>query len=76
MASNRTVYHVVPNTSGDKWLLSQENSDSKCDDFRTKQEAVEAAKARVRKQEPSQVKVHKSDGSIEYESAYGQALDG
>jgi hypothetical protein len=71
MTTNRRVYHVVPNTSGDKWLLSQENSDSNSEDFRTKAEAIEAAKQRARKQEPSQVKVHKSDGNMEYESTYG-----
>ena len=71
MASNRTVYNVVPNTSGDKWLVSQENSDSNSEDFRTKTEAVDTAKERARKQEPSQVKVHKSDGNMEYESTYG-----
>src|SRR4051812_29447092 len=25
MASNRTVYHVVPNASADAWVVSQEN---------------------------------------------------
>ena len=28
MASNRTLYHVVPNASGDKWLITPEGSDS------------------------------------------------
>ena len=39
---------------------------------RTKEEAVEAAKERARGQEPSQVKVHTSDGNMEYESTYGE----
>ena len=54
-----------------KWLVRQENSDSNREDFRTKTEAVDTAKERARKQEPSQVKVHKSDGNMEYESTYG-----
>jgi hypothetical protein len=72
MASNRTVYHVVPNSSGEKWLITQEGNDSTREEFDTKAEAVEGAKQRARKQEPSQVKVHKSDGNMEYESTYGE----
>jgi hypothetical protein len=71
MASNRSVYHVVPNASGDKWVISQENNDSLRQEFRTKEEAVNAAKERARGEEPSQVKVHTSDGNMEYESTYG-----
>ena len=71
MASDRTVYHVVPNASGDEWVVSQENNDSFRQEFRTKEEAVQAAKERARGQEPAQVKVHKSDGNMDYESTYG-----
>lgn len=71
MASNRTVYHVVPEASGDKWLVTQEGTDSVLEVFPRKLEAVLTAKVRARKQEPSQVKVHKADGNMEYESTYG-----
>ena len=71
MASNRTVYHVVPNAAADAWVVSQENAEFR-QEFRTKEEAVEFAKERARKQEPAQVKVHKSDGNMEYESTYGE----
>ena len=71
MASNRTVYHVVPDASGEKWVVSQEGNGSFHQEFRTKDEAVSTAKERARGQEPSQVKVHKSDGNMEYESTYG-----
>ena len=71
MASNRTVYHVVPNASGERWVVSQENDNFR-QEFTTKDEAVQAAKERARGQEPSQVKVHKQDGNMEYESTYGQ----
>jgi uncharacterized protein DUF2188 len=70
MASNRTVYHVVPNASGEQWVVSQENGEFR-EEHRTKEEAVNAAKERARSQEPSQVKVHKHDGNMEYESTYG-----
>jgi hypothetical protein len=72
MASNRTVYHVVPNASGEKWVVSQESGSYK-QEFATKKEAEDFAKERARGQEPSQVKVHKADGNMEYESTYGEA---
>lgn len=72
MASNRTVYHVVPNASGEEWVISQENDGRFREQYRTKEEAVKAAKERARGQEPSQVKVHNSDGNMEYESTYGE----
>jgi hypothetical protein len=71
MANTRTVYHVVPDAAGEQWLVTQENDDSMRDTFRTKQEAIDAAKHYARGQEPSQVTVHKSDGNMEYESTYG-----
>ena len=71
MARDRVVYHVVPTASGEHWLISQEHDETFREYHRTKEEAVEAAKARARGQEPSQVKVHKSDGNMEYESTYG-----
>lgn len=71
MASDRVVYHVVPNASADRWVVSIENNDSFREEFDRKEDAVQAAKSRAREQEPSQVKVHKGDGNMEYESTYG-----
>jgi hypothetical protein len=71
MASNRTVYHVVPDSSGERWVVSQEHGGRR-DEFRTKEEAVNSAKERARAEQPSQVKVHKRDGNMEYESTYGE----
>lgn len=66
----RTVYHVVPNSSAEKWLVTQENASFR-KEFDTKEEAVEEAK-RLGKAAPlGQVKVHKKDGNMEYESTYG-----
>ena len=71
MAGNRTVYHVIPDARGDKWLVSQENGGHR-QLFRTKAEAERHAKELAREQEPSQVKVHTSDGNMEYQSTYGE----
>jgi Uncharacterized protein conserved in bacteria (DUF2188) len=69
MAPNRTVYHVVPDTSRERWLVTEENAEFR-EEFRTKSEAVAAAKHYARSHELSQVKVHRGDGKIEYESTY------
>lgn len=71
MASDRTVYHVVPNADQSRWVVSQENAGFS-EEHDTKEQAVEAAKNRARAQEPSQVKVHTRDGNMEYESTYGE----
>jgi hypothetical protein len=71
MASDRVVYHVVPNADQSRWVVSLENDDRFREEYETKQAAVEAAKTRARTQEPSQVKVHGQDGNMEYESTYG-----
>jgi hypothetical protein len=71
MSSDRIVYHVVPNADQARWVVRRENDD----DFRleraTRQEAVEVAKSHARREQRSQVKVHKVDGSIETECSYG-----
>ncbi|HSU82266.1 MAG TPA: DUF2188 domain-containing protein [Thermoanaerobaculia bacterium] len=67
---DRVVYHVVPNSSGEKWVVSQERAEFRRE-FETKDEAVQFAKERARKEELGQVKVHKKDGNMEYESTYG-----
>jgi hypothetical protein len=67
---DRVVYHVVPNSSGEKWVVSQERAEFRRE-FATKDEAVDFAKERARKEELGQVKVHKKDGNMEYESTYG-----
>jgi len=67
---DRVVYHVVPNSSGERWVVSQERAEFRRE-FDTKDEAVQFAKERARKEELGQVKVHKKDGNMEYESTYG-----
>ena len=66
----RTVYHVVPNSSAEKWLVSQENATFR-KEFDTKEEAVEEARRLAQEADLGQIKVHKKDGNMEYESTYG-----
>lgn len=71
MATDRIVYHVVPDSSSGAWVITQENNDSFREEYVTKDEAVGAAKARAQREEPSRVKVHLDDGNMDYESTYG-----
>ena len=71
MASDRTVYHVAPNASAEKWLVTEEGGSTR-EEFATKEEAVNAAKQRAQRKALAQVKVHKKDGNMEYESTYGE----
>lgn len=67
----RVVYHVVPNSSAEKWLVTQENASFR-KEFDTKEEAVQEARALAQKGELGQMKVHRKDGNMEYESTYGE----
>ena len=69
--TDRTVYHVVPNSSAEKWLVTQENASFRRE-FETKEEAVDEARRLAKEAPLGQVKVHKMDGNMEYESTYGE----
>jgi uncharacterized membrane protein YkoI len=68
--NGRVVYHVVPDASGERWVVSQENASHRTE-HDTKEEAVKEAKRLAQEAELGQVKVHKKDGNMEYESTYG-----
>lgn len=67
----RKVYHVVPDSAAEKWLVSQENASFR-KEFDTKEEAVEEARKLAQQAELGQIKVHRKDGNMEYESTYGE----
>ena len=71
MATDRKVYHVVPNADQSRWVVTRERDDRFREEYETKARAEEAAKERARGEEPSQVKVHLKNGNMEYESTYG-----
>jgi hypothetical protein len=70
-SSDRAVYHVVPNASGERWVVKRENSDHRTE-HDTKEEAVEEARRLAKQAALGQIKVHKKDGNMEYESTYGE----
>lgn len=70
MAKDRTVYHVLPN--GERgWKAENVGNNQIIIEDSTKEEVVRKVKEKARKDEPSQVVVHKQDGTFEYESTYG-----
>ncbi len=68
--NGRVVYHVVPNSSAEKWVVSQENADYRSE-HDTKDEAVKEARRLAKQAELGQIKVHLKNGNMEYESTYG-----
>lgn len=70
MAKDRTIYHVLPD--GEKgWKAENVENKKVILESDTKEELVKKIKEKARNEEPSQVVVHKKDGTIEYESTYG-----
>lgn len=69
--TNREVYHVVPNASAERWVVSQENNDFRRE-FDRKEDAVDFARDRAKAAKLGQIKVHKQDGNMDFESTYGE----
>jgi hypothetical protein len=69
--NERVVYHVTPDASANRWVVSREDADFRRE-FDTKEEAEIFAKQRAQREELAQVKVHKRDGNMDYESTYGE----
>lgn len=67
---SRTVYHVVPRTRG-QWGVKKENAEKASTTEDSKQEAIDSAKELAKKNKPSQIIIHKKDGSFQTEHTYG-----
>ena len=69
--NEKIVYHVTPDSSAERWVVSREKGDFRRK-FEKKIDAVEFAKQRAKQEKLSQVKVHTRGGNMEYESTYGK----
>ena len=69
--TERIVYHVAPDSSAERWIVSQEQGDFRRE-FDKKFDAVEFAKQKARQEKLCQVKVLTRGGNMEYESTYGK----
>lgn len=66
----RAVYHVTMHEG--KWVVKRQHApDGEFDAFETKDEAIERARTKAHRVLPSQVVVHRADGTIENEFTYG-----
>jgi hypothetical protein len=68
--SERAVYHVTPDASVERWIVSLENSNYR-QEFETKTAAEKFAKEAAQNNGRAQLKVHRKDGNMDYESTYG-----
>lgn len=69
--AERKVYHVMPYHS--VWQVRGEGARRASSVHQTKEEAVSRAKELARKHDPSQIKIHNADGSVETEHPGGEA---
>jgi uncharacterized protein YdaT len=67
--AKRTVYHVTHEDR--KWKVTKEGAERASATAETKEAAVERA-IELAQQRPSQVKIHKQDGTLQSERTYGQ----
>lgn len=68
--ADRTVYHVVPD--GSDWRVKVEGSALSGRKFSDKDDAISYARRQAKANRPSQVVVHKSDGTIQTEWTYDE----
>jgi poly(hydroxyalkanoate) granule-associated protein len=68
-ADATVVYHVVPQDEG--WAVKKEGTDRAINVMDTKAEALERARDLAKNQEPSRLVVHRKDGTIQEQYAYG-----
>ncbi len=68
--SNRKTYHVTPCIEGG-WEVKAQGHPKAVSAHTTKDEAVAKAKGLAKDEEPSQVIVHKQDGTFQTEYTYG-----
>lgn len=69
--SERVVFHVTPDASDTRWIVSRENADFRRE-FDRKEDAEKFAKESAQREKLAQVKVHRKDGNMDYESTYGE----
>lgn len=68
MTPKRTVYRVLP--SGDDWIVKRDGAEQAARRFDRKQDAIVYARRVAKNNRPSQVVVHRQDGTIETEWTY------
>jgi len=65
----RKKYHITPNKLGG-WKIKKQNSAKASKLARTKEEAIKIGKKITKSEQPSQLIIHKKDGTIQTEYTY------
>lgn len=63
-----STLHVVPN--GEGWAITTDGSSEPIQSFPTKKEAVDAGRAVASKAAPSDLIIHRADGSVQIQHTY------
>jgi len=71
-SKGRTVYHVQP--EGDDWVVKGEGAKRASSRHDTKNDAVSAGRETAKKRLPSQLVVHKADGSVDTSYSYEKEI--
>lgn len=67
-AKHLTVYHVLPLDDG--WSIKMEGAEEASSHHDTKKAALDAARELVKSREPSQLVIHRQDGTIQDAHTY------
>lgn len=67
-ADGTTALHV--RADGDQWIIAVEGADGALERFRTKEEAVSAAREAAAEAAPSELVIHRLDGSVMTSHSY------
>lgn len=67
--AGRKVWHVVPNSDGG-WAVKKEGAQRASGLYGSKDEAIAAAKNLAKNNMPSQIKIHREDGTFQTEHTY------
>lgn len=73
LAVPKTIFHVAPHEEG--WKVEIAGAKTPTSLHATKDEALSAAREVAKKAEPSQVVVHRMDGTIQTQFGYGEELN-
>jgi len=66
--SKRSRIHIVP--QGDDWAIRREGASKASKVLDNKQDAIDKGRDTAKKQQPSQLIIHKKDGTIQTEYTY------
>jgi hypothetical protein len=67
---HRKTFHIAYDEGLEQWKVIYEGTDVPYSVHMTKQEALEAGRDLAQSQQPSQLVIHKMDGSIQTEHTY------